>query len=67
MNETLTFRKLLEERETYLRGIGNAESEDETPCKNIREPVMRLKSSMRVSAQSFRTEGEGLPVCMLKT
>ena len=59
--------ELLGKRGTYLGGIGDTESKNETPCENVREPVMRLKGSERVSAQSFYEEGKSVPVCMLET
>jgi len=67
MNETSTLRRCSGKEEPYLRGIGDTESEDETPGEDIGEPVMRLRSKKRVSGQSFRAEAESVPVCMLKT
>jgi hypothetical protein len=67
MNETSTLRRCSGKEDPYLRGIGNAESENETPSEDIGEPVMRLRSRKRVSGQSSRAEAESIPVCMLKT
>lgn len=58
---------MLNKRGAYLRSIGDTEPKNETPCENIREPVMRLKNSKRVSAQLFRADDESVPVRMLKT
>jgi hypothetical protein len=69
MNGTSTLRRCSgkEKEGPYLRGIGNTESENETPSEDIGKPVMRLRSRKRVSGQSFRAEAESVPVCMLKT
>jgi hypothetical protein len=49
MDETSTLRRYSGKEEPYLRGVGNAESENEPPSEDIREPVMRLRSGKRVS------------------
>ena len=49
MNETSILRRYLRKGGPYLRGIGDTQSKNETPSKDIREPVMRLESRKRVS------------------
>ncbi len=67
MNGMSTLRRCSGKEEPYLRGIGDTESENETPGEDIGEPVMRLRIRKRVSEQSSRAEAESVPVCMLKT
>ena len=51
------FRRYSGKEEPYLRGVGNAESENEPPSEDIREPVMRLRRGKRVSGPIVPCKG----------